>query len=32
MFNSFGKVGEFGSFNSQSHQIGPLPSGSIGDT
>ncbi|WP_158309276.1 hypothetical protein [Glaciecola punicea] len=32
MFNSFGKVGEFGSFNGQSHQIGPMLSGSISDT
>jgi len=31
MFNGFGKVGEFGSFNDQSHQIGPMLGGSIGD-
>lgn len=31
MFNSLGKIGEFGSFDDQSHQIGPMIGGSIGD-
>jgi hypothetical protein len=30
MFNNYGKLGEFGSFNDQSHQIGPMIGGSIG--
>jgi hypothetical protein len=30
MFNDFGEVGEFGSFNDQSHQIGPMIGGTIG--
>jgi hypothetical protein len=30
MFNSYGKIGEFGSFNDQSHQVGPVIGGSIG--
>jgi hypothetical protein len=29
MFNEYGKLGEFGSFNSQSHQIGPMLGGTI---
>jgi hypothetical protein len=31
MFNDFGRVGDFGSFNNQSHQIGPMIGGSLGD-
>jgi hypothetical protein len=31
MFNEFGEIGDFGSFNDQSHQIGPMLGGSIGD-
>ncbi len=31
MFNEYGEVGEFGSFNNQSHQVGPMLGGSIGD-
>ncbi|MBF7073004.1 hypothetical protein ISG33_06280 [Glaciecola sp. MH2013] len=30
MFNDYGTIGEFGSFNSQSHQIGPMIGGTIG--
>jgi hypothetical protein len=30
MFNEFGEIGDFGSFNDQSHQIGPMIGGSIG--
>lgn len=30
MFNDFGRVGDFGSFNNQSHQIGPMVGGSLG--
>lgn len=29
MFNEFGEVGDFGSFNDQSHQIGPMIGGTI---
>jgi hypothetical protein len=30
MFNEYGKLGNFGSFNKQSHQIGPMLGGTIG--
>jgi hypothetical protein len=30
MFNEYGEIGEFGSFNDQSHQIGPMIGGTIG--
>jgi hypothetical protein len=30
MFNDYGRVGDFGSFNNQSHQIGPMLGGSLG--
>jgi hypothetical protein len=30
MFNSYGRLGNFGSFNEQSHQFGPTVAGSIG--
>jgi len=30
MFNDFGRVGDFGSFNNQSHQMGPMIGGSLG--
>jgi hypothetical protein len=30
IFNDYGRLGEFGSFNSQSHQIGPMLGGTIG--
>jgi hypothetical protein len=30
MFNDLGRVGSFGSFNSQGHQIGPMVGGTIG--
>jgi hypothetical protein len=29
MFNEYGELGEFGSFNDQSHQIGPMVGGTI---
>ena len=29
MFNDLGRIGSFGSFNSQSHQIGPMVGGTI---
>jgi hypothetical protein len=30
MFNDFGELGEFGAFNEQSHQIGPMLGGTFG--
>lgn len=30
MFNDLGRIGSFGSFNSQGHQIGPMVGGTIG--
>lgn len=30
MFNDFGRLGNFGSFNDQGHQIGPMLGGSVG--
>jgi len=30
MFNDLGRLGNFGSFNSQSHQIGPMLGGNVG--
>jgi hypothetical protein len=30
MYNEYGKLGEFGSFNDQNHQIGPMLGSTIG--